>query len=261
MSYEGENLPGAEPADAAAGASGAAPLEVQPAAEPEAEGGPGDELTLDLPAADEPEADVPEVRADEGGDEFAAPIAEDPDVPDEVPPKEWYILKVQSNREDSIAEALRRRVAKEGFEPYFDEILVPVEKVTEFKNGKKRVVRRKLYPGYILVHMAFTLETKALVRETPGIGDFTGPSGKPLPMHEHEVKKILVKQQEKTDEAPRLKISFKSGDRVKIKEGHFENFEGDVQSIDEANGRVTVIISIFGRSTPVELDYWQIEAI
>lgn len=174
---------------------------------------------------------------------------------------DWYILKVQSNREDSICDSLKRRIAIAGLDSYFAEIIVPEERVSEFKNGKKRVVRRKLYPGYIVVHMELNDDTWFLVRETPGIGDFTGSGGKPSPMLPHEVSKIVAKQEEKTDEAPKLKISFTSGDRVKITEGTFENFEGDVESIDEANGRVTVMINIFGRSTPVELEYWQIESV
>ena len=175
--------------------------------------------------------------------------------------KRWYILKVQSNREDSIRDALQRRIAVAGLQDAFDEIIVPIEMVSEFKNGKKRVVKRKLYPGYIVVHMELNEDTWFLVRETPGIGDFTGSGGKPTPMLPHEVSKIVAKQEDKSDEAPKLKIDFNAGDRVKIKEGTFENFEGDVDTIDEANGRVTVMINIFGRSTPVELEYWQIESL
>jgi transcriptional antiterminator NusG len=174
---------------------------------------------------------------------------------------EWYILKVQSNREDTIADGLQRRVAIAGLQDYFGEIIVPTEMVTEFKNGKKKVVKRKLYPGYIVIHMSITEETWFLVRDTPGIGDFTGSGGKPIPMLPHEVSKLIAKEEEKTEEQPRLKISFKSGDRVKINEGTFENFEGEVDNIDQTNGRVTVMINIFGRSTPVELEYWQIESI
>jgi transcriptional antiterminator NusG len=179
----------------------------------------------------------------------------------DIPPRDWYILKVQSNREDSIRDALLRRIAIAGYEKYFGDIIVPIEKVSEFKNGKKRTVKRKLYPGYIVVSMSITEDTWFLVRETTGIGDFTGAGGKPSPMLAHEISKILAKLDEKTDEAPKLKISFVHGDRVKIKEGTFENFEGEVDTVDEANGRVTVMINIFGRSTPVELEYWQIEAI
>jgi transcription termination/antitermination protein NusG len=175
--------------------------------------------------------------------------------------KEWFILKVQSNREDSIADALQRRIAIEGLGEYFDEIIVPTEKVSEFKSGKKRVVKRKIYPGYIVVHMELNDDTWFLVRETPGIGDFTGSGGKPVPMLPHEVNKIVAKQEDKTDETPRTVIPFNPGDRVRINEGTFENFEGDVEKIDGANGRVSIMINIFGRSTPVELEYWQVEKL
>ena len=199
----------------------------------------------------EPEA----VEVEERG-----PIEETP-VIDEPPKMNWYILKVQSNREESIRESLQRRVKVAGLEKYFGEVIVPTEMVSEFKGGKKRVVKRKLYPGYLVAHMEINEDTWFLVRETPGIGDFTGSAGKPTPMLPHEVNKIVAKQEEKTDEAPKLKINFNVSDRVKINEGTFDNFEGEVDSIDEASGRVTVMINIFGRSTPVELEYWQIESI
>jgi transcriptional antiterminator NusG len=175
--------------------------------------------------------------------------------------RDWYILKVQSNREDSIREALQRKIHMNGMEGFFGDIIVPIEMVSEFKNGKKRVVKRKLYPGYLVVHMELNEETWFMVRETHGIGDFTGSGGKPSPMLPHEVERILSKQEDKTAEAPKLNIKFRPGDRVKITEGTFENFEGDVDTIDEANGRVTVMINIFGRSTPVELEYWQVESL
>lgn len=206
----------------------------------------------------EPENDTSAVEAAEV--EERGPIEETP-VVDEPPKMNWYILKVQSNREESIRESLQRRVKVAGLEKYFGEVIVPTEMVSEFKGGKKRVVKRKLYPGYLVAHMEINEDTWFLVRETPGIGDFTGSAGKPTPMLPHEVSKIVAKQEEKTDEAPKLKINFNVSDRVKINEGTFENFEGEVDSIDEASGRVTVMINIFGRSTPVELEYWQIEAI
>jgi transcription termination/antitermination protein NusG len=174
---------------------------------------------------------------------------------------DWYILKVQSNREESIREGLLRRVAITGLGYFFDEVIVPTEKVTEFKGGKKKVIKRKLYPGYLVVHMEINDDTWFLVRETPGIGDFTGAAGRPSPMLAHEVARIVAKQEEKSEKAPKLKIAFREGERVKIKEGTFENFEGEVESIDETNGRVTVMINIFGRSTPVQLEYWQIETL
>lgn len=197
-----------------------------------------------------------------GGDENAKPI--EVAIADESPvvgESHWYILKVQSNREDSIRETLLRRISMQGMDKWFGEVIVPKEQVTEFKSGKKRVVSRKLYPGYILVNMILNDDTWFLVRETGGIGDFTGSAGRPSPMLPQDVAKLLNKAEEKADDSPRLKISFKKGDRVKINEGTFENFEGEVDEIDEANGRVTVMLSIFGRSTPVDIEYWQIEAV
>jgi transcription termination/antitermination protein NusG len=174
---------------------------------------------------------------------------------------DWYILKVQSNRERSIAEALQRKIAIAGLNKYFGQVIVPTEKVTEFKGGKKKVVERKLYPGYIVVQMHINDDTWFAVRETSGVGDFTGAGGKPSPMLAHEVSRIVQTEVEETDEAPKLDIKFAAGEKVKVKEGNFESFEGEVSSIDEASGRVTVMINIFGRSTPVELEYWQIEAM
>ncbi len=194
-------------------------------------------------------------------DQQPAPAEETPEEAPKSENMDWYILKVQSNREDSIREGLLRRVKIADLEYYFGEVIVPTEKVTEVKGGKKRVTKRKLYPGYIMVQMEITDDTWFLVRETPGIGDFTGAAGRPTPMLPHEVSKIVAKQEEKSEKAPKLDIAFSPGDQVKINEGTFENFEGHVEHIDQANGRVTVMINIFGRSTPVELEYWQIEAV
>jgi transcriptional antiterminator NusG len=219
-----------------------------------------DESTRDVPA--EPSASTGSAEDVEARDAASAASASAEGLADE-PPMDWYILKVQSNRENSICDGLRRRVAVAGLDEYFGEILVPTEDVAEFKNGKRRVVKRKLYPGYIVVNMVINDETWFLVRETPGIGDFTGAAGKPTPMLPHEVERIVkaVRPDEESAEPIKTAIPFKVGDRVRIKDGTFENFEGDVDVIDEANGRVTVMINIFGRSTPVELEHWQIEAV
>ncbi|MBR5626847.1 MAG: transcription termination/antitermination factor NusG [Thermoguttaceae bacterium] len=175
--------------------------------------------------------------------------------------KNWYILKVQVNREDSIKDNLVRRVKLQGLDRYFDDIVVPVEKVTEMKGGRKRVMKRKLYPGYIMVNMEITDETWFLVRETPGVGDFAGAYGKPTPMLPHEIQRMLQAESKQEDEVPKLNIPYLVGDKVKIIDGTFKDIEGEVGSIDETNGRVTVIITIFARSTPVELEYWQIEKL
>jgi transcriptional antiterminator NusG len=184
------------------------------------------------------------------------------DVPEEEEINlQWYILKVQSNRERSIADALKRKIAIEGLDKLFGQVLVPTEKVTEFKGGKKKIVERKLWPGYIAVQMHVNDDTWFAIRETSGIGDFTGSAGKPSPMQPHEIALILQSDIEVAEEAPKLDIKFSPGDKVKVMEGNFENFEGEVSMIDEAHGRVTVMLSIFGRPTPVELEYWQVEVI
>ncbi|GIX00113.1 MAG: transcription termination/antitermination protein NusG [Pirellulaceae bacterium] len=179
---------------------------------------------------------------------------------------EWYIIKVAFNREDSIRDALMRRIKLSGMEDLFEEILVPTEDVVTFtRDGKRRVIKRKLYPGYIMVRMVLNDDTWFLVRETPGVGDFTGPGGdKPIPVEASEVAKFLPPEESDEEEGEttlKTAIPFKVGDRVRVKEGNFQNLEGEVEKVDEANGRVTVIISIFGRSTPVELDHWQIEEL
>ncbi|MEX1223464.1 MAG: transcription termination/antitermination protein NusG [Pirellulales bacterium] len=221
-----------------------------------------DDLGDDAPFV--PHTQMPVVESNSDDVEDVAPL--ELEAEEYVPPTDaemdWYILKVQSNRESSVASALERRVKLAGLENYFDQILVPVEKITEFKGGKKKIVKRKKYPGYIVVRMALNDDSWFVVRETAGIGDFTGSAGRPSPMLPNEVSQIVEKPEvEGTEEQPRLSIPFKLGDRVKINEGTFENFEGDVETIDTTNGRVIVMINIFNRTTPVELEYWQIENV
>jgi transcriptional antiterminator NusG len=217
-----------------------------------------EDLSEDEPSDidDEPEADLP----------FAAPLEMiDETVADENLKFEWYILKVQVNREDSIKDTLWRRVRMNGIERFFKEIVVPTEDVVEFtKTGKRRVVKKKLYPGYILVNMAVSDESWFIVRETPGIGDFTGSAGKPTPMETKDVERILRSSKVLPEEEGadvKTTIPFKEGDRVRVKEGYFQNFEGDVHSIDQAHGRVKVMINIFGRATPVDIEHWMIEQV
>jgi transcriptional antiterminator NusG len=190
-----------------------------------------------------------------------APVPETPEG--QAPEMGWYVIKVQSGREDTIKEGLLKRVKMQGLEPFFGEIIVPSEKVSEIKGGKKRVTERKFYPGYLMVHMAITPQTWYLVRNIPGVGDFVGggPGQMPVAMPPHEVDKMLGQAAAKTDDQPRLKISFEKGETVKIKEGPFENFEGTVDEVIEGKGLVRVMVEIFGRPTPVELEYWQVERV
>ena len=188
------------------------------------------------------------------------PALDDDDEP--APVLSWYVLKVQSGRENTIRDALERRVKIEALQPCFGRLVVPTEKVTEIRNNKKKIVERKSYPGYIMVEMELNEKTWFLVRETPGVGDFVGAHGKPSPMSADEVNKMLYQEEEqKPGEQPKVKIYVERGDRVKIKDGPFENFEGDVEEVVEARGLVKVMLIIFNRPTPVDLEYWQVERI
>ncbi len=208
---------------------------------------------------------------DDDGDEDASPIeefVEEAVAVDGDLEMNWYILKVQVNREKSICEALMRRVKQAGYEPFFSDILVPTEDIREFtKSGKQRIVKRKLYPGYIVVRMAINDDTWFLVRETPGIGDFTGAVGKPASLSQEEIDRIIATTRPPEDDKGeggddiKTAIRHKVGDRVRVKEGYFQNYEGEVSKIDERNGRIEVMINIFGRANPVELDHWQVEDI
>ncbi len=204
---------------------------------------------------------------EEEEDEDASPIDEFVEEPVEeasTGEKRWYILKVQVNRENSICDALLRRVKVAGLESFFGDVLVPTEDVREFnKAGKQRVVKRKLYPGYIVVNMEIDDDSWFLVRETPGIGDFTGAVGKPAPLSEEEISRIIAttRPPEEEDEEIKTAIKFKVGDRVRVKEGYFQNHEGEVSAVDERNGRIEVMINIFGRNNPVELDHWHVEDV
>ena len=187
----------------------------------------------------------------------------------------WYVLKVQSNREKSIRDSILRRIKMEGLEADFGEVVIPTEKVVETKGGKRKVREQKLFPGYMMIQMRLTDETWYLVLGTSGVGDFTGAGGKPMPMPEAEVHRLLG-QETVTEEviegeaptpvkgkeaAPVIRFSVVVGEAVKVKEGPFENFEGHVHSLDDHTGKVKVMIEIFGRSTEVELEHWQVEKV
>jgi transcriptional antiterminator NusG len=189
----------------------------------------------------------------------------DTDAPDEAKSNmEWYVLKVQSNREKSIRTSLERRIKREDMEEYFGEIVIPTQKIRETKSGKTRVSEHKLFPGYMMIQMELNDDTWYLVRDTTGVGDFTGAAGKPIPMRPDEVQAMLgqdEKGEQKPEAEPITKINFTVGELVKIKEGAFDGFEGTIDTIDESSGRVKVLVDIFGRSTEVELEHWQAEKL
>jgi transcriptional antiterminator NusG len=173
----------------------------------------------------------------------------------------WYVVRVASNREERVRDNLLARVKAAGKGERVRNVLVPTEKVAEIKGGKRREVQRKIFPGYILVEMQLDEETWYLVRGTSGIGDFVGSESMPMPMEPHEVEKLVGGMKTSGEEKPKLDLHFRVGDKVKIKEGPFENFSGVVAEVNAQKGLVRVNVMIFGRETPVELEYWQVEPI
>jgi len=181
-------------------------------------------------------------------------------------PKNWFVVRVQSGKEDQVREALDRRVRADALENVVCRVLIPSERVSEIRGGQKRVRERKIYPGYIMVEIDAPENTEIperawfTIRETPGIGDFLGDGSRPIPMSKPDVERILGAADHK-EAAPKVKIGFSGGEAVRIKEGPFENFEGTVEEVSAAKGTVKVIVTIFGRPTPVELEYWQVERV
>jgi len=173
--------------------------------------------------------------------------------------KRWYVVHVYSGMEKSVQRALVDRIARAGLEDSFGQILVPSEEVIEVKGGKKSITERRIYPGYVLVEMDLTDETWHLVKSTPRVTGFLGGSGnRPAPISEKEVEKILS-QMEEGVEKPRPKILFEVGEMVRVKEGPFADFNGNVEEVNYEKSKVRVSVTIFGRSTPVELDFAQVE--
>jgi len=172
--------------------------------------------------------------------------------------KQWYVLRVQTNREETVRDGLLARVRAAGLDERISSVLVPTEKVSEIKSGKRVISERKIYPGYLFAEMELGDETLALVKNCPGVGDFLGTSGIAVPLSEKEVEKVTAEAESKED-TPTLKIDFESGDNIKIVEGAFKNFEGVVDEVLGDKGLLRVIVTIFGRPTPVELEYWQVE--
>ena len=179
--------------------------------------------------------------------------------------KDWFVLRVQSNREDKVKEALEERIASEGMESVISNVLVPVEKVSEVKGGLKKITERKIYPGYLMAEIEvgeggeIPKEVWYLLRETPGAGDFVGGKHKPVPMASHEAERIVADME--GTEVLKTNIDFRKGDKIRIKEGPFENYDGIVEEVLSDSGRVKIILNIFGRATPVELEYWQVEIV
>ncbi|AXS41070.1 transcription termination/antitermination protein NusG [Breoghania sp. L-A4] len=174
--------------------------------------------------------------------------------------KRWYIVHAYSNFEKKVADSIREKAAQTGLEDLFEEILVPTEKVVEVRRGRKVDAERKFFPGYVLVKMQMTDEAYHLIKNTPKVTGFLGSDNKPIPISEAEALRILHQVQEGV-ERPKPSISFEVGEQVRVADGPFASFNGLVEEVDEERARVKVAVSIFGRATPVELEYAQVEKL
>ncbi|MBI4756069.1 MAG: transcription termination/antitermination protein NusG [Betaproteobacteria bacterium] len=173
--------------------------------------------------------------------------------------KRWYVVHAYSGFEKSVQRALVERIARSGLQDQFGQILVPVEEVVEMKGGQKSISERKFFPGYVLVEMEMTDDSWHLVKSTPKVTGFVGGTAtKPTPISEAEVKKILQQVQEGV-EKPRPKVLFEAGEMVRVKEGPFTDFTGLVEDVNYEKSRLRVSVTIFGRSTPVDLEFGQVE--
>jgi transcriptional antiterminator NusG len=185
------------------------------------------------------------------------------DEPLITPGMNWFVLRVASNKEDSVRATLLRKIKIEGLTHLVNRILVPTEKTKTIKGGKQKITETKLYPGYVFVEMKLEADGRIpqdvffLIKETTGVGDFVGTAGRPTAMKEHEIEKML-RDSRKPEDEPMVKLTFAKGESVTIKQGPFEGYEGTVDELLPEKGLVRVLVTIFGRQAPIELEEWQI---
>ena len=172
----------------------------------------------------------------------------------------WYIVHAYSNFERKVAESIKERAAAAALDEQFEEVLVPMEEVVELRRGRKVASERKFFPGYVLVKMELNDETYHLIKNTPKVTGFLGTDNKPIPITEEEAGRILHQVQEGV-ERPKPSVTFEIGEQVRVADGPFASFNGLVEEVDEERARLKVAVSIFGRATPVELEYAQVEKL
>ena len=172
----------------------------------------------------------------------------------------WYIVHAYSNFERKVAESIKERAVAAGLSDMFEEVLVPMEEVVEMRRGRKVSSERKFFPGYVLVKMELNDETYHLIKATPKVTGFLGTENKPIPITEEEAGRILQQVQEGV-ERPKPSVTFEIGEQVRVADGPFASFNGLVEEVDEERARLKVAVSIFGRPTPVELEYAQVEKL
>ncbi|MEE9499744.1 MAG: transcription termination/antitermination protein NusG [Candidatus Omnitrophota bacterium] len=175
--------------------------------------------------------------------------------------KKWYVIHAQTGFEERVKANLEKRLKQiPGASDFIAQIIIPTEQVAEIKGGKKKISQRKFFPGYVLVEMELNDKSWYFIKRTPGVTGFVGPRSSPTPLTDAEIKNVL-KQTETTKAKPIPKVTFEKGEAIRVKEGPFNNFNGAVEEVNPEKGKVKVSISIFGRSTPVELEMWQIEKV
>ncbi len=174
--------------------------------------------------------------------------------------KRWYIVHAYSNFEKKVADSIREKAEQKGLTDLFEEILVPMEKVVEVRRGRKVDAERKFFPGYVLVKMEMTNEAFHLIKDTPKVTGFLGSDNKPMPIPEREALQILHQVQEGV-ERPKPSVSFEIGEQVRVSDGPFASFSGLVEEVDDERARLKVAVSIFGRATPVELEFGQVDKL
>jgi transcriptional antiterminator NusG len=174
--------------------------------------------------------------------------------------KNWYVVHTQTGLEDKVKRALENKVAVSGMQELISSVVIPTEQVSEVRSGKKKISQRKFFPGYLLVEMELTEATYIFVKTAPGVTGFIGLGKRPMPLPQEEVDNILRKTKD-TQVKPSPKIVFEKGEQVRVTEGPFQNFNGTIDEIHPEKGKIKVSVSIFGRATPVELEYWQVEKI
>jgi transcription termination/antitermination protein NusG len=174
--------------------------------------------------------------------------------------KQWYVIHTQTGAEEKVKTHIENKLKLSALKELIFQILVPSEKVTEVRSGKKRISERKFFPGYLLIQMDMTDESWYLIKNTPGVTGFIGSGARPVPINDEEVDSIL-KQSVERQEKPIPKTVFTKGESVRVNEGPFVNFTGVIDEVFPTKGKIKVSISVFGRSTPVELEYWQVEKL
>ena len=174
--------------------------------------------------------------------------------------KQWYIVHAYSNFERKVASSIKERATAAGLENMFEDVLVPMEEVVEMRRGRKVSAERKFFPGYVLAKMDMNDQSYHLVKNTPKVTGFLGTDNKPIPISEDEAMRILQQVQEGA-ERPKPSVAFEVGEQVRVADGPFASFNGLVEEVDEERARLKVAVSIFGRATPVELEYGQVEKL